>query len=161
MSDQGYGESDGNSEDDVLPCLKSCSPIVRKIGYYLTFLAGVVVFLVGIIDLLGSSVIPLIIGSIIVILSPLWIKSPIALCKELKNPVRLTSTILFVVFLVLTILANFVFDSFILRIIFGICLGFAGIWYFLSFFENGQKAFIACLKSCCGKEQQGETPPPS
>ena len=156
MSDQGYTQAESGGEDDVLPCLRGCSPIIRKIGYYLTFLAGVVVFVVGIIDLIGSSVIPLIIGSCIVILSPLWIKSPIALCKELKNPVRLTSTIIFLVFLALTFVANFVLDSFVLRIVFGVCLGLAGIWYFLSFFDNGQKACIACLKACCAKDQQSE-----
>ena len=134
---------------------------MRKLGYYLTFLAGIIIFVLGIINILSANVAFLIVGSLVTILSPLWIKSPKILCIELKNPVRLLSTLIFLGFLIATIIATTTLDSTILSVILGICLALAGIWYFLSFFKNGQKACIAFLKACCGKEeqqeQQGET----
>jgi hypothetical protein len=154
MSDQGYTQPEGNDEEKVLFC-GNWPPIVRKIGYYLTFLVGVIIFLIGVIDLISTSVIPLIIGSVVTILSPLWIKSPKGLCLYLKSPLRLTSAILFIGFLIATIIGNYLIDSFIVRIVLGVCLALSGIWYFLSFFENGHKACIACIKACCGKDQQG------
>ena len=153
-------ETKKEEEDGGIFC-PNLSPFVKKLGYYLTFLVGIVVFIVGIISLIEGSVIALIIGSLIVILSPLWIKSPAALCRDLKNPLRLTSCILFFAFLIATIVANILFkDDVFIPLILGICLGAAGIWYFLSYFENGQKACISCLKACCpkkeGEGQEGE-----
>ncbi len=158
MSDQGYGSqgTQEEQEDDGGIFCQSCSPFARKLGYYLTFAAGVVVFIVGLINLLTLSVTPLIIGSVIIFLCPLWIKSPKACCMDLKNPLRLTSCLIYLVFLVATIIVTLVTDLKVLPIILGICLGIAGIWYFLSFFKNGQKAFLACIKSCCGKSEGSE-----
>ena len=161
MSETEQVQYEANGEDDGLFC-RGCSPFVRKLGYYLTFLIGLVVFAVGIISLIEGSVFPLIIGSCIIVLSPLWIKSPGALCRDLKNPVRLTSCILFFAFLIGTIVSNFLFknsDGEFITWILGVCLAASGIWYFLSYFENGQKACVACIKACCGKseESSGQT----
>ena len=83
------------------------------------------------------------------ILAPLWIHNFSSCCKELKNPARLSSTLLFLLFLTATTLCSFLLDNDILTIICGILLSISGIWYFLSFFENGQKACIDCMKACC------------
>ena len=161
MSDQGYTQPDDQEEEDTGLFCRNCSPAMRKLGYYLTFLAGIIIFVLGIINILSANVAFLIVGSLVTILSPLWIKSPKILCIELKNPVRLLSTLIFLGFLIATIIATTTLESTILSVILGICLALAGIWYFLSFFKNGQKACIAFLKTCCGKaeqqEQQGET----
>ena len=159
MSDSNQNETKG--EDDGIFC-PNLSPFVKKLGYYLTFLIGLVVFFVGIFSLLELSVIALIIGSLIIILSPLWIKSPAALCRDMKNPLRLTSCILFFIFLSATVVSNFLFKgsdfSFVTWLL-GIGLAISGIWYFLSYFENGQRACVSCLKACCSKseESSGET----
>ena len=152
---------EAKGEEDGIFC-QNCSPFVRKLGYYLTFLIGIVVFVVGILTLIEAAVYPLIIGSVIIVLSPLWIKSPAGLCRDLKNPVRLTSCILFFAFLIGTIVSNFLFknsDGEFITWILGVCLAASGIWYFLSYFENGQKACVACIKACCGKseESSGQT----
>ncbi len=157
MSDQGYTAAE--SEDTGIFCQK-CSPSTRKIGYYLTFGFGFIVFGIGIIMMVTLSSYLLVAGSLIILLSPLWIKSPSILCSELKNPIRLTSCIIFLVFLALSII-NLIMDwSFVINIIAGIGLALSGIWYFLSFFENGQQACLACLKTCWKKqENQGESQP--
>ena len=146
MSDQGYTAAE--SEDTGIFC-HTCSPLTRKIGYYVTFGFGFIVFGIGIIMMITLSSYLLVAGSLIILLSPLWIKSPSVLCNELKNPLRLTSCIIFLAFLALSI-ANLIMDwSFIINIIGGIGLAISGIWYFLSFFENGQKACVECMKACC------------
>ena len=164
MSDQGYTQQDDQKqeeEDTGLFC-RNCSLTTRKIGYYLTILGGVVLFVLGIINMFTGAVAFLIIGSLVAVLSPLWIKSPRNLCIELKNPIRLVSTLLFLGFLTATIITSLLKKD-VLKLIFGVCLAFAGIWYFLSFFKNGQEACIAFLKTCCCKkedapaEAQGET----
>ena len=159
MSDQGYTAQENPEEEDGGIFCQSCSPLVRKIGYYLTFLAGVIIFVVGIIDLITLSVIPLIIGSLVSLLSPLWIKSPKRCVIDMKNPLRLTSFIFFIGFLVATIVSVYVIESTFVTIIFGVFLAIAGIWYFLSFFKNGQKACIACIKACCSKSENQQSQP--
>ena len=133
------------------------SPLTKKIGYYITFLAGFVVFLVGLIDIFTGSVVPLIIGSVLILFSPLWIKSPKSMCYDFKNSQRLPSFLLYLLFLIATFLEIILLDSFLIRIILGVCLGITGIWYFLSFFKNGQKAFLSCLKTCCCGDKQEES----
>ena len=164
MSDQGYSqpEEKQEEEDTGLFC-RNCSAATRKLGYYLTVLAGVVFFILGIFSLFGASVYLLIMGSLLFVLSPLWIKSPKNLCIELKNPIRLVSTLIFLGFLIATISSSLIIKNDVLTIIFGIGLALSGIWYFLSFFKNGQQACIAFIKTCCGKgeekqqEQVGDT----
>ena len=154
MSDQGYtADEDENGEDGGIFC-QNLSPTTRKLGYYATILVGVIVFVLGIVNLLTLSIIFLIVGSLLLILAPLWVKSPKALLKDLKNPVRLTSFLIFFCCLVAAIVLPLLLDdNIIIKIICGVLLVFSGIWYFLSFFQNGQKACIACIKSCFGKDE--------
>ena len=154
MSDQGYTPAeDENGEDGGIFC-QNLSPTTRKLGYYGTILVGVIVFVLGIVNLLTFSIIFLIAGSLLLLLAPLWIKSPQALVKDLKNPLRLSSFIIFFICLVAAIVLPSIFDdNFIVKTICGVLLALSGIWYFLSFFQNGQKACIACIKSCFGKDE--------
>ena len=151
MSDQGYtAAEDENGEDGGIFC-QNCSPTTRKIGYYLTILAGIVLYVFGIFNLLTLQVVFLVAGSLFLILAPLWVKSPKALFQDLKNPLRLTSFLIFLACLVATIIVWLIVKNTILTVICGVLLALSGIWYFLSFFQNGQKACIACIKSCFGK----------
>ena len=163
MSDQGYApQEDEQGEDGGIFC-QSCSPVTRKIGYYVQFLGGIVIFVIGIFNLIGLSVGFLIVGSILTILSPLWIKSPKRCLLDLKDPGRLVSCIIFLSLLVATIVVSKMTDSSFIIAIVGFCLALAGIWYFLSFFQNGQSALMACIKTCCGKNEnsQGESSEPA
>ena len=149
MSDQeASGEGDGKGM-----CCKNCSTTTTKCGYYITFLLGFLAFVYGIIDLFSGRVYFLIIGSLLILCCPLWIKDCSSCFADLKNPFRLSSTILFLIFLALTIVFKLIIENNILTYVFGVCLGLSGIWYFLSFFENGQKACIECLKGCCCSEK--------
>ncbi len=146
-------EGENQEEDSGGIFCQNCSPTTRKLGYYATFLVGLLVFGIGIISCLTGDILFMIIGSLGILLSPLWIKSPQGCMQDMKNGLRLSSTLIFLTFLVLSIFFYCSGWSTILNIIFGICLGVSGIWYFLSFFPNGQKACVACIKSCCSSDK--------
>ena len=153
MSDQGYTAS--GSEENAGICCQTCTPLQRKIGYYVTFLIGIIVFALGIINLIfsifgsTSSAFYLAAGGLIIIFNPLWIKNCSQLLSDMKQPIRLISSIIFIVCLVCLIVFNYFVDNTPLTIIFSVATTLSGIWYFLSYFENGQQAFIACFKVCC------------
>ena len=154
MADQGYTAA---TDEDSGCCCQTCSPTTRKIGYYVTFLIGLVLFVLGIINiffvLLGSnSSYYLSAGGIIIILNPLWIKNCSKLLEDMKSPLRIISSIIFVACIAMLIVSEFVFKSQTLIIIFSVATSLSGIWYFLSFFENGQAACVACVKTCCSKD---------
>ena len=151
-------EESPNDEDSGGIFCQNCTPTQRKWGYYITFAVGALVFGLGLIGMFGGENIYLIGGSVIILLTPLWIKSCSGCVADMKNALRLTSTLIFFILLVINILFRFAIDheSFLLKLLYyiaGICLGVAGLWYFLSFVPNGQKACLACLKSCCGNDQ--------
>ena len=144
------GNSQEGEEDTGIFC-RSCSPLVRKIGYWLSFLGGVILFVIGVINIITGSPYFSIVGSVVMLLSPLWVKSPCNLFKELKNPARLVSLLIFVGFLIVNILAV-INDWFLfVKIIIGVLLALSAVWYFLSYFEKGQEACLGCIKSCCKK----------
>ena len=136
---------------------QGCSPTARKIGYYITNILGLFIFVYGIIDLIGTHVHFLIIGSFTIILAPLWIHNCSSCCKDLKNPGRLSSTILFLLFLTATSLSCLLVKNTILTVVCGVLLALSGIWYFLSFFENGQKACVDCMKACCCSDSENKS----
>ena len=89
-------------------------------------------------------------GGYTILLCPLWIKSPKGCCNDMKNALRISSTLIFFALLVTNTIAVIIDLKYtFLRYLLGICLGLSGIWYFLSFFPNGQKGCIACMKACC------------
>ena len=146
-------EGENQEEDSGGIFCQNCSPTTRKLGYYVTFLVGLLIFLFGIINLIGGNLLFMIAGSLGILLSPLWIKSPQGCMQDMKNGLRLSSTLIFLAFLVLSIICYFSGWGTILNYIFGIGLGVSGVWYFLSFFPNGQKACVACIKSCCSSDK--------
>ena len=154
MSEEGYTSSESNSEseDDGIFC-RSCSPQTRKVGYFITFIIGMIMFGIGVIltaFMIDGGVPLLIVGSIVVLFCPLWYKSPKSLVVSFKNPLRLSSLLIYLGILVVTIIFAMGNNDF-LKALFGILLACAGIWYFLSYFENGQNALIQCCKTCFKK----------
>ena len=146
--------SDSASEDDDggIFC-QSCSPTTRKIGYYLTFILGAIGLIVGfVLAFFGTSWV-VIIGSFLIMLCPLWIKSPRKCITDFKNILKLTSFLIhFIVLIVVIVFICLGWDGVPLYIV-NVCLGISGLWYFLTFIPNGQKACIACMKSCCSKSE--------
>ena len=146
-------QSTQEEEDDGGIFCQSCSPTARKCGYYITFLLGLIAFVFGFFSAFGGSVWLAMIGSLIVLFCPLWIKSPKRCLLDFKDILKVTSALIFVAILILNILNYFLWDkneAGFLTYLLGICLALSGAWYFLSFLPNGQKACIACIKSCCG-----------
>ena len=146
-------EGETPEEDSGGIFCQNCSPTTRKLGYYATFFVGLLVFAIGIINWLTGNILFLIVGSLGILLSPLWIKSPQGCMQDMKNGLRLSSTLIFFIFLILSIICYFSDLGLVLNYIFGVGLGVSGIWYFLSFFPNGQKACVACIKSCCSSDK--------
>ena len=155
MSEEGYTSSESNSEseDDGIFC-RSCSPQTRKVGYFITFIIGMIMFGIGVFltSLIVDGGVPLlIVGSIVVLFCPLWYKSPKSLVVSFKNPLRLSSLLIYLGVLVVTIIFAMGKDNEFWKGLFGVLLACAGIWYFLSYFENGQNALIQCCKTCFKK----------
>ena len=135
---------------------QNCSPTTRKLGYYITFLIGLIIFGYGIICMLFAFSGPaytLLIGGYTILLCPLWIKSPKGCFADMKNALKITSTLIFFSLLVTNTVILIIGLEGVIRYILGICLGLSGIWYFLSFFPNGQKGCIACMKACCSSSE--------
>ena len=144
-------DTETSEEDDGGIFCQSCSPTTRKCGYYITFLVGLVGFAFGFIDLFAGHTWIAIIASLIILCCPLWIKSPKKCIMDFRNILRMSSALIFVIILVLNILcASMEWGNF-WSIVLGILLAVSGVWYFLTFCPNGQKACIGCIKDCCGK----------
>ena len=144
-------DSPENDDDGGIFC-QSCSPTTRKIWYILSFIVGLICFVIGIIQVITGSVWLLIAGSIVILFCPLWIKSPKKCFLDFKNILKITSALIFIIFLILNIVGWALNWTGFISYLLGILLAVSGFWYFLTFFPNGQKACIACVKSCCGKE---------
>ena len=150
-------DAQASEDDDGGIFCQSCSPTTRKCGYYLTFILGFIAFVFGFFNAFTGSVWLIIVGSLVVLFCPLWIKSPCKCLQDFKDVLKMTSALIFIVFLVLNILNSILWDKGeggFLTYLLGICLALSGGWYFLTFFPNGQKACIACVKSCCGGSEK-------
>ena len=144
-------DTETSEEDDGGIFCQSCSPTTRKCGYYITFLVGLVGFAFGFIDSFTGHSWIAIIASLIILLCPLWIKSPKKCIMDFRNILRMSSALIFVIILVLNILCASMDWGNFWSVVLGILLAVSGVWYFLTFCPNGQKACIGCIKDCCGK----------
>lgn len=154
MSD--YAAPSGGGDDETgCPCCASLTPFQRKLGYYITFIIAFALFVFGTIgifgQILGDSSSPLFLafGGLTIILNPLWIKSCGKIWEEMKQPIRWTSSLIFMLSIALLLVSKYLLKEGILVIVFSVLTILSGIWYFLSYFENGQKACVACVKNCC------------
>ena len=144
-------DTETSEEDDGGIFCQSCSPTTRKCGYYITFLVGLVGFAFGFIDLFAGHTWIAIIASLLILFCPLWIKSPKKCFMDFRNILRMSSALIFVIILVLNILCSSMEWGDFWSVVLGILLAVSGVWYFLTFCPNGQKACIGCIKDCCGK----------
>ena len=147
-------DTETSEEDDGGIFCQGCSPTLRKMGYYLTFILGVILFGVGIVDTLGGTVAWLIVGSLIMLFCPLWVKSPKKCLLDFKDILKVTSSLVFIVLLILTICCVSLHWGSFLTYLLGILLAISGVWYFLSFVPGGQKFCVDCIKGCCCKSSE-------
>ena len=154
------------SEEDNGSCCCPClTPDQRKIGYYITYGVGLLLFGFGVLNIFNiifnsnsSSPAYLIAGSLLIIFDPLWIKNCSGLLSDMKSPGRVSSTILFVASNAALIVGFYIIQIGFLNIIFTVCVVLTGIWYFLSFFPGAQNGCLACMKNCCcSGDSGGET----
>ena len=144
-------DSTTQEDDDGGIFCQSCSPTTRKCGYYITFLVGLVGFAFGFIDLFAGHTWIAIIASLLILFCSLCIKSPKKCIMDFRNILRMSSALIFVIILVLNILCSSMEWGDFWSVVLGILLAVSGVWYFLTFCPNGQKACIGCIKDCCGK----------
>ena len=152
MSDTNATTNQDEDDDGGLFC-QSCSPVVRKIGYYLTFLVGAILFIVGFIAIFVGNLGLSIAGTVLILICPFWIKSLKKCFLDFRDLIKLSSFLIYLIFFVLIILTQALGWTGVIRYILGIGLGLSGIWYFLTFIPNGQKACAACLRACCGRDK--------
>ena len=97
---EGETVTEGEGGDNGGLFCQSCSPTCRKICYYATFGLGFIAFIFGIIKLIEGDVLFLVIGASLILLSPLWIKSVSGCCSDMKNALRLSSFLIFLLLLI-------------------------------------------------------------
>ncbi len=136
MSDTNQGVSSSESDESTCPALPKST---RLLAYYVQSIVGVIIV---ILNMFGSKL--LVLGIVLLLTSSLWVMKPMALFKQLINPIRFISFIIFVGAIIL----YFVFSE---NKIFGFILSGASFWYFLSFIPGGQEWCKNCLSGCCNK----------
>ena len=152
MSENQNTNNPEEDDDGGLFCQK-LNPCLRKVLYYLTFGIGAILFLIGCVVVFFGSEGCVIAGSVLILIAPFWIKSLKKCFLSFKDLIKLTSFLIYFVFFVLLIIAVIAKWSGAIIYVVGIGLAVSGIWYFLTFIPNGQKACIACMRSCCGKDK--------
>lgn len=168
------------SEEDVEACIfcKNMPLRNRKIGYYVTLAIGIICFTLAISGLFSETRSPVwytIGGTLIVIFCPLWVANCKKIWDDLKNPIRLVTSIVMVISLVCLILlvifrpstgstgdedddekkeesggfSGFLFS--VLIFIADVVTVLSSIWYVLSFHPTIQEKVKNCLVCCCNK----------
>ena len=131
------------------------SESTRKICYYITFILGVILFGVGIFLLFSEdnnhSLVCLIVGTGCSFFCPLWVKSFSQCCSGLKTALKLISTLIYFICFCLCIVVQILSkdEDYGYRCAVGIVTSLVGIWYYLSYIPNGQKALVSCCEGCC------------
>ena len=151
MSENNQPYKSPQDDDDVLPCCKRLSTNQRKIGFYITLLVGVVLYITAIVNFFGSvfgndvSYMYALIAAAISLLTPLWMNSFAQVLSGLREPSRKLTFLI----LLISIVGLFTFRIFNVRAMSLICifaLILSGIWLSISYYKNGQESFIECFK---------------
>ena len=151
MSENNQPYKSPQDDDDVPPCCKRLSTNQRKIGFYITLLVGVVLYITAIVNFFGSvfgndvSYMYALIAAVISLLTPLWMNSFAQVLSGLREPSRKLTFLI----LLISIVGLFTFRIFNVRAMSLICifaLILSGIWLSISYYKNGQESFIECFK---------------
>ena len=144
--------------DDVLFCCKKLTTNQRKIGFYITLLIGLILYITAIINFFGSifgsdvSYMYALLAALITLLCPLWMSSPSQLFSGLRDPSR-KMTILILIISVIGLFTFRIFDVKLFALIFVLTLISSGIWLSLTYYQNGQESLLEFLKKCFNRNK--------
>lgn len=85
-------------------------------------------------------------GSIVSIVSSMFLRGPMAQLKAMADPTRAIATVAMLFFICLTLIAGLVWKNAGLCLLFFICQYLASLWYMLSYIPFARDA----VKKCCG-----------
>jgi len=145
--------------DDVLFCFKKLTTNQRKIGFYISLLIGVILYITAIINFFGSvfgrdiSYMYAVFAAFITLLCPLWMSSPSQVISGLREPSRKMTFLILLLSLVGLSIFRF-FDVKLLSLVFILTLISSGIWLSLSYYQNAQESLLDFLKKCFGRNKE-------
>ena len=155
-SNQPYKSPQDN--DDVSFCCKKLSTNRRKIGFYITLIVGIILYITAIVNFFGSvfgndvSYMYAIFAAIITLFCPLWMNSVSQVIGGLNEPSR-KYTFLILMISILGIFTFRMFDVKTLALLFILSLIVSGIWLSLSYYQNGQESLLDFLKKCFNRNK--------
>ena len=146
-------------DDEVGPCCTNLDAFKRKIGFWITIGLGAIFYLLAIIGLFGElsgegsgSVYYSLAGTCVTIFAPLWFRSMTQIIAEMKEPIRYSTVIVLFIGVIGMLISTIIWSHNFVVFIFCLVVILAGLWYCLSFYEqgNGQQTVLNFFKSCCG-----------
>ena len=146
--------------DDVLFCCKKLTTNQRKIGFYITLLIGLILYITAIVNFFGSifgndvSYMYALLAALITLLCPLWMNSFSQVISGLREPAR-KYTVFILLGCLLGLIGSRVFDINSLSLIFILPIILSGIWLSLSYYQNGQETLLEWIKNCLWKAKAG------
>ena len=156
MTDSNQPYQIPNDNDQVPFCCQNISSSKRKFGYYITLLIGGILYIVAIVNFLGSvfgddlSFMYAIFACLITLLCPLWMKSFSQVLSGLTEPSRKKSFFALIISLIGLVIFGMLDIKFLaLLFIFGLIL--SGLWLSLSYYQNGQEKLLDYIKRCFGR----------
>ena len=159
MSENNQPYKIPQDNDDLVFCCKKLTTNQRKIGFYITLLIGIILYITAIINFFGSmfgsdiSYMYAISAAIITLLCPLWMSSPSQLISGLRDPSRKLTFIILVISII-GLLFFRLFDVRLITMLCIFCLISSGIWLSLSYYQNGQESLLEFLKKCFGRNKE-------
>ena len=153
MTDSNQPYQSPQDNDELSFCCQNCSTSKRKLGFYATLFAGVILYIVSIVNFFGSvfggdiSLMYPILACLITLLCPLWMKSFSQVLSGLREPSRKLSFLVLLISLIgLVIFGNMGTKFFALLFTFTLIL--SGLWLSLSYYQNGQESLLQYIKRC-------------
>ena len=158
MSESNQPYQSPKENDEVPPCCQNISASKRKFGFYLTLIIGAILYIMAIVNFLGSvfgddvSYMYAIFAVLITLLCPLWMKSFSQTFSGLREPGRKLSFFALIISFIGLMLFNF-FGNKLFRLLFVFGLILSGLWLSLSYYQNGQETLLQCIKKCFGRNK--------
>ena len=156
MTDSNQPYQSPQDNDEVSFCFKNCSTSKRKLGFYATLLAGVILYIVSIVNFFGSvfggdiSYMYPILACLITLICPLWMKSFSQVLSGLREPSRKLSFLVLLISLIGLIVFGRMGTKF-LALLFTFILILSGLWLSLSYYQNGQESLLQYIKRCLSR----------
>ena len=147
------------TEENEDLCCPKLSYTERIIGFSVCFVLGILIELLSFGSFIGlftghpaRFAILFSIGNITSLAGTFFLVGPTRQLKNMTDKKRLITSLIYIISIIMTIISVYVFDSWILVVVF-ISIQFgAYIWYVLSYIPFGRQLCKGCLKNfCCEK----------